>query len=216
MRVEFYANSNRLALTNLPYAFIWTNAPAGIFGMTAKATDLLGATQVSAPVQVIIVAPNTPPSFRVQPLSQTVSNQANVSLSVEVFGSRPFTCQWINDGETIDGATSDTLILNHVEWEDSAHYLVQVSNATGTATSSVATPTPSQAIGMAWGWGIAACSCVKTGANEPLALGEATGWAASLLQVAVGNGRCRAARFGSGWHGRCADASDRNRILRRF
>jgi hypothetical protein len=64
-KVEFYQGATLLQTDSIsPYAFNWKNVQAGLYVMTAKATDDLNATSVSAPVTVI-VNPNTPPVINI-------------------------------------------------------------------------------------------------------------------------------------------------------
>jgi len=56
-RVEFYEGNNLLgAVTNRPYRLTWPAVPAGDFILTARATDLLGASQTSVPVNISVVS----------------------------------------------------------------------------------------------------------------------------------------------------------------
>jgi hypothetical protein len=60
-RVEFYAGANLLGTdTNAPYSFAWNNVAAGSYTLTAKATDNLGATTTSAPVNIAVNSSGTP------------------------------------------------------------------------------------------------------------------------------------------------------------
>ncbi|MBZ0091379.1 MAG: hypothetical protein K8F27_04045, partial [Sulfuricellaceae bacterium] len=59
-KVDFYQGSTLLGTaTQAPYAFTWTNAPAGTYTLTAVATDNRGAATTSAPVAIILNAPPT-------------------------------------------------------------------------------------------------------------------------------------------------------------
>jgi hypothetical protein len=61
-KVEFFAGSGKLGETaNNPYLFTWTNAPAGWYSLTARATDDSGATSVSTAVDIVI----NPPALQV-------------------------------------------------------------------------------------------------------------------------------------------------------
>ncbi len=59
-KVEFYRDAVKLgeALSS-PYQYIWTNAPAGTYVLTAKATDNLGLVNTSSPVSITVNAPAT-------------------------------------------------------------------------------------------------------------------------------------------------------------
>jgi hypothetical protein len=56
-KVEFFTGGNPLAETTnpAPYFVLLTNVPAGSYTFTARATDNLGATGVSAPVSVTVL-----------------------------------------------------------------------------------------------------------------------------------------------------------------
>ncbi|BCB27724.1 hypothetical protein SKTS_26100 [Sulfurimicrobium lacus] len=57
-KVEFYRGTTLIGTdTAAPYGINWTNAPAGSYTLTARATDKSGATTTSAPVQIIVDAP---------------------------------------------------------------------------------------------------------------------------------------------------------------
>jgi len=54
-KVEFFESANKVGeRTNSPFNFSWTNVTAGIYTLTAKATDNGGATQTSLPVDVFV------------------------------------------------------------------------------------------------------------------------------------------------------------------
>ncbi len=61
VKVEFFQGTNQLgeALTSPPYQYIWSNVPAGVYGLYARATDSEGATNYSSPV----IITNKPPGF---------------------------------------------------------------------------------------------------------------------------------------------------------
>ncbi|MCI0746685.1 MAG: PKD domain-containing protein [Verrucomicrobia subdivision 3 bacterium] len=54
-RVEFYAGSTQLGQdTTLPYGAIWTNAPVGIYTLTARAYDNQSRVLTSAPINLTV------------------------------------------------------------------------------------------------------------------------------------------------------------------
>jgi hypothetical protein len=54
-QVQFFQGTNVLAiLTNFPYAFIWSNAPAGVYPLTAVATDEYGLALTSSVVNLTV------------------------------------------------------------------------------------------------------------------------------------------------------------------
>lgn len=87
------------------------------------------------------------PTITSQPQSQTVEAGNNVSLSVNVGGTGPFTYVWkkgtetVNNGGNITGATTGTLTFTGATVANSGNYTVEVTNTGGTTTSNVATLT---------------------------------------------------------------------------
>ncbi|HMA30313.1 MAG TPA: Ig-like domain-containing protein [Casimicrobiaceae bacterium] len=60
-KVEFFSGSTLIGTsTSAPFTATWPNVAAGSYSLTAKATDNLGATAISAPVSVSVTA-NAPP-----------------------------------------------------------------------------------------------------------------------------------------------------------
>jgi subtilisin family serine protease len=59
--VEFFSNGAPIGSdATSPYSFTWNNVPAGTFALTAKATDTLGLSKTSAPVQISVSVPGGP------------------------------------------------------------------------------------------------------------------------------------------------------------
>ena len=59
-KVEFFAGATLIGtVTQAPFAFSWTNAPAGSYAITAKATDDRNMSTTSVPVPITIDAPPT-------------------------------------------------------------------------------------------------------------------------------------------------------------
>ncbi|MES2139698.1 MAG: Ig-like domain-containing protein [Bacteroidota bacterium] len=69
-KVEFFAGTTKLGedLTS-PYTFSWNNPPAGLYALTAKATDNGNNTSVSTAINISVI----------NPLSVTISSPANNS-----------------------------------------------------------------------------------------------------------------------------------------
>ncbi len=73
-----------------------------------------------------------------QPVSQAVSAGSTVSFAAAPSGSRPFSYQWLWNGDAIPGATNAALTLSGVTAGQAGKYSVQISNALGAATSAAA------------------------------------------------------------------------------
>src|SRR5262245_54589723 len=79
-----------------------------------------------------------PPTFYLQPQSQSPSIVDNVSLRAGASGTLPVAYQWVHNNETLTGATNLTLMLTNIQLVQSGEYQIQASNAWGTALSTVA------------------------------------------------------------------------------
>jgi RHS repeat-associated protein len=59
-RVDFYSRTSLIGTaTSAPYSINWNNVAAGSYSLTARATDNLGATTISNPVNITVNAPPT-------------------------------------------------------------------------------------------------------------------------------------------------------------
>ncbi|MES3001249.1 MAG: Ig-like domain-containing protein [Pseudomonadota bacterium] len=73
VKVEFYAGVTLVGTaTAAPYAGSWTPSVAGSYAITAKATDSLGASTVSAPMNVVVSASPPPTVSLVAPAAGAV------------------------------------------------------------------------------------------------------------------------------------------------
>ncbi|MFP4661701.1 MAG: fibronectin type III domain-containing protein [Halanaerobiales bacterium] len=75
------------------------------------------------------------PVITEQPKSQTVIIGSDVSLSVAASGFPEPEYQWYYNDQTIEGATSDTLVINNVQEDDQGIYMVAISNSVDSVTS---------------------------------------------------------------------------------
>jgi uncharacterized repeat protein (TIGR03803 family) len=82
-----------------------------------------------------------PPEIIQQPASQFAATGGLVALSVTLFGTAPYSCQWLSNSVPIPGATNSTLTLPGFVAADAAGYSVAVSNAWGSVISEVASLT---------------------------------------------------------------------------
>jgi hypothetical protein len=135
-RVEFWTGTTKIgSVSNAPYVFHWTNAPAGIHFVYARAFDQFGANAASSQMQVNFTPDGTVLIFTLQPASQVLSNGATLHLTADVFGSAPFAFQWLKDGAAIPVATNNHLIITNVTRADSAYYQVVATNSAGRTAS---------------------------------------------------------------------------------
>jgi hypothetical protein len=59
-KVEFFANGSLLGTdTNSPYTFIWNGVPAGVYTLTARATDNQGGTGFSSAISITVTPSGT-------------------------------------------------------------------------------------------------------------------------------------------------------------
>jgi hypothetical protein len=107
-QVSFYANGNCLAtVTNPPFTFLWTNALAGQYSLTAVALDNRMAPATSLPSRITVAAgPGyQPPVVQiVSPTDGSVTQApANISLSANAtYTSAPVTSlQFLVDGAPV-------------------------------------------------------------------------------------------------------------------
>ena len=78
------------------------------------------------------------PSFIIHPVDQTVTVGSNVTFTVGLAGTPPFSYQWLFNGTDIVGETNASLVLTNVRFAQAGSYSVVVTNAAGSATSSKA------------------------------------------------------------------------------
>lgn len=121
------------------YAVVVTNSAGSLTSSTATLTVNPPAPPIPAP------APTPPtiiaPTITTQPGGQSVAAGANVTFSVGVFGTAPFSYQWRKNGVAIGNATSATLSLPNVQVADAATYTVLVWNSAASTLSANATLT---------------------------------------------------------------------------
>ncbi|MDO8539231.1 MAG: immunoglobulin domain-containing protein [Opitutaceae bacterium] len=156
--VNYQNNPNRIAL-----AFTWRrngqdvdlNASSGKYGNSsgdvltinsltaADAGDYTvtittaGGTVTSSPATLSLSTPIAP-VITSQPRGATVNAGSTLALTVTATGSPTPTYQWRKDGVTLDGATSDSLVLASAGTSAAGNYTVAVANSAGSVTSSTA------------------------------------------------------------------------------
>jgi len=135
-----------------PYRVFWTPppdlAPGEALEFLATANDLRGHRAV-AHIGGIRVAPSTlsfgirgaktPRIVRPAPATVTVPAGAALTLTVQADGTPPFEYQWLQDDETIAGATAATYSVAPAGAAHSGEYRVLVHNLAGTTVSPTTT-----------------------------------------------------------------------------
>src|SRR5207253_1329342 len=98
-------------------------------------TNSFGATNSQA--ALLTVNPKQPeaPAIVTQPESQTVTEGANVLLSVVASGTAPLVYQWQFNGVDLKGATNSALALPSITTNQAGAYLVNITNALGFTNS---------------------------------------------------------------------------------
>ena len=86
-KVDFYRGTTRIASdTTAPYSATWSNAPAGTYSLTAKATDSKNAVTTSAAVSIVVDA--LPTVSLTAPAANTVfAPGANITLTASAADS---------------------------------------------------------------------------------------------------------------------------------
>ncbi|MGL4398417.1 MAG: Ig-like domain-containing protein, partial [Luteolibacter sp.] len=112
-KVEFFQGTTKLGedMTE-PYSFDWTNIPVGDYTLTAKATDDLTATTVSAPI-IVHVLPNQPPTIsQISPtdLASVPAPSANLTVSLADPESQPLTVTFYGRPKTAAPGSDFTLV----------------------------------------------------------------------------------------------------------
>ena len=88
-KVEFFNGTSKLGEeTSSPYSFIWSNVSSGSYSLTARATDNLGLTGASSPVN-ITVGSNTPPVAGITSPSNNATFAAPVNITINATASDP-------------------------------------------------------------------------------------------------------------------------------
>jgi hypothetical protein len=136
-KVEFYNGTTKLGEDlSSPYAFSWTNVPAGTYSLSARATDNAGAVTTSAAVSVTVSAAQPATTNLALNKSVTVSSVENVGTPAPNAVDGNSTTRW----SSAPGAAPQwiyvdlgaTYAVNRVKllWEAAyaTDYLVQISS----------------------------------------------------------------------------------------
>ena len=152
-QVQFFANGNSVGVdSDAPFALAWNNVAAGGYALTATATDNLGASTTSAPVDITISAP--PPPAAPTGLVATAGNAQvalawNASAGATSYSVRRATASggpYITVASGLAGTSSvDGGLANGTTY----HYVVTATGAGGESGNSAeasATPTAPPAL----------------------------------------------------------------------
>ena len=138
----------RLADTNLPGAtssnFAVASAQFSDAGPYSVVVSNPSGSVTSAPAVLTVMQP---PSFTVQPQSQTVFLSNTATFTVSVSGGSPISLQWTFNGTNIAAATGSSFTRLGSQVADAGTYTVAVTNIAGAVVSSnavlmVAVPLP--------------------------------------------------------------------------
>ena len=109
-QVEFLANGQVIGTrTATPYSIVWSNPPAGVYTLTARATDTLGAVTESA-ARTVTIQNNVPPTVSLGgPAVGTYLLPATINLTASAAGGEvntPVTLlEFLANGEVIASFT---------------------------------------------------------------------------------------------------------------
>ncbi len=146
-----------------PFTYQWRKDGANIAGATASSlalTNLQGTDAGTYSVVVANAAGSTisdngtltvsaslvPPTFSLQPASQTVTAGANVTFTATASGTPAPTYQWKLNGANLTGATSASFTINSVSSGNAGTYTVVATNSAGSVTSNSALLTVNAAL----------------------------------------------------------------------
>jgi uncharacterized repeat protein (TIGR03803 family) len=119
----------------LPYGGLIVGNEGSLYGTTYS-----GGGQESG----ILYRLDLPPTITSEPQSRFKARGTMVSFSVAAVGTRPFSYQWLkdgnalSDGRNVSGSQSNVLTLSNLQDSDAGDYSVVVTNVAGSATSSTA------------------------------------------------------------------------------
>ncbi len=94
MKVEFFQGNFKIGeKMTIPYSFTWTGVPAGIYSLTAIATDNSNSKTVSASVSIIVANPatldNKAPQVSISWPTKGLSFTAPATVTIDVIASDP-------------------------------------------------------------------------------------------------------------------------------
>jgi hypothetical protein len=136
-QVQFFTNAVLAGIaTAPPYQVTLNNLAVGTYVLTAVATDNLGATGSTPPINLTVATPTFQPVFLTPPTNQSVVVGSDVTFFASASGTPPPSYQWLFNGTPIAGATLQTLSLLNVQTNNAGIYSIVASNSVGSTTSS--------------------------------------------------------------------------------
>jgi hypothetical protein len=126
----------------------WVNNPSSNFGwlmMSENETSPYTARRIGSrddsPRAAVLRVDYSVPTLGIsqQPQSQTNFVGSTVSFTVAAAGVPPFSYQWFFESNPLIGATTDTLVLDNIQTNQSGLYFASVSNSSGSTNSQSAT-----------------------------------------------------------------------------
>jgi len=133
------SDSNVSTAEGAQTATVATYALRQASGMGALALDDLVVATTFA--EALSNGPPTAPFITRQPVSQTVTQGANVTFTVAAGGATPLSYQWKLESTDLAGATASVLALTNVSFADAGDYSVTITNVAGLTSSAPATLT---------------------------------------------------------------------------
>ena len=135
-----------------PYSYQWKLDGIEIPGATSATYILTNSQEIDSGGYTVVVTSQTEtveseaailtvnalPAITLQPRSQVVFAGTEVTLEISASGTAPISYQWAFEGESIDGETSNILMLPAFEIGSVGAYSVVVSNAAGSVESELA------------------------------------------------------------------------------
>ena len=138
--MSFYANRTLLGTaTASPYTITWPNPPVWSYALKAVASNIVGLTNASARVNVVIAPSAAQFAISSQPATLTVAAGSSVTFAVGITGTNSVSYQWSHNGTLIPGATHPN-VSSCPPIQDSAAgtYTVAVTSGRTTLTSDAA------------------------------------------------------------------------------
>jgi hypothetical protein len=133
--------------TNLTYQ--WRKGGIAILGAVSSAYTILAAQVANVGAYSVVISNafgsvesnivslsiSIPPQITAQPVEFPEVSGGNVSISVDISGTEPFSYQWLRDNRPIAGATSATYMITGANSTHAGAYRVRVSNSAGFVVS---------------------------------------------------------------------------------